>query len=78
MFKSHALRYIILATQTPKFPYMNSYNPARSAAHDGVVFQSAYGHDGENWLRDFNPLATFTSIMATACADAVLSGVSAW
>jgi hypothetical protein len=38
-FKSHALRYIILATQSLKFPHMSLYNPTTSAAHDGVVFR---------------------------------------
>jgi hypothetical protein len=37
--KSHALHYLVLATQSPKFPYMSLYDPTTSAAHDGVVFR---------------------------------------
>jgi hypothetical protein len=32
-------RYIILVTQSLKFPHMSLYNPTTSAAHDGVVFR---------------------------------------
>jgi hypothetical protein len=37
-FKSHAPYYIIIATESPKFPHMSLYNPTTSAAHDGLVF----------------------------------------
>jgi hypothetical protein len=42
-FKSHALHYIIIATESLKFPQMSLYNHTTSAAHDGVVFGQHMG-----------------------------------
>ena len=42
-FKSHAFRYIIIATESPKFSHMSLYNHTTSVAHDGVVFGQYMG-----------------------------------